>query len=135
MRRAGESIEAFRIRDAAWQRARRADPVRGPLIREWQRVRRITHNVIITAQQRASWARTGQRFKKYGITREVFDEYLDAQEGACAYCGKELPKDESRMAIDHDHVTGLVRGITHLNCNMHIGLAEEHFLGYMAASA
>lgn len=80
------------------------------------------------------YKREVRRFARYGLTREMFDEFLDAQEGACAFCGEELPKDISRFSIDHDHVTGGYRGLVHDQCNQIIGMGEKHLAGYLAAS-
>ncbi len=77
--------------------------------------------------------RQADRFRQYGLTAEMFEAYLDAQEGACGYCGGELSENRSHIAIDHDHVTGHFRSLTHLWCNSAIGGAEKHFIGYMAA--
>ena len=40
---------------------------------------------------------------------------LASQGGGCAICGN-LPK-KSKFAVDHDHKTGLIRGILCLICN------------------
>lgn len=74
-----------------------------------------------------------QLVTKYGLTNEMFDEYLDAQEDACAFCGEQLPKDITKIAVDHDHATGEFRGLVHMLCNAVIGHAErnDNFIGYM----
>ena len=48
------------------------------------------------------------RFKKYGVTREWYE--LEAKKG-CAICRKKLDVKRERGHIDHDHVTGKVRGV------------------------
>jgi len=58
--------------------------------------------------------------RKYGLTLEAFDALLAAQGGGCAICGKPEPDN-----VDHDHVTGRVRGILCWNCNIGVGHFED----------
>jgi hypothetical protein len=51
----------------------------------------------------------------YGITLEQYAEILEAQGGVCLLCQK--PPTEKRLAVDHNHETGLVRGLLHRTCN------------------
>jgi hypothetical protein len=60
----------------------------------------------------------------YGITPEDYQAMHDAQEGVCAICkcpasGK--AKQSSRLVVDHNHVTGEVRGLLCLSCNRALG--------------
>jgi hypothetical protein len=58
----------------------------------------------------ASSAAHEQRVEKlYGITGEEYDALLRLQGGRCAICGRR-PRTK-RLAVDHDHATGLVRGL------------------------
>ena len=45
----------------------------------------------------------------YGITAEQYDRILAFQGGTCAICKR--PPGKNRLAIDHDHKTGLIRGL------------------------
>jgi len=68
------------------------------------------------------WARLEQR---YGITREEYEALLDKQGGVCAICGNGC-KTGQRLAVDHCHETGRVRGLLCKSCNLHIGILERH---------
>lgn len=57
--------------------------------------------------------------KLYGITIEDYDRILCEQGGGCAICGKAAGN--RKLAVDHDHLTGEVRGILCLLCNTAIG--------------
>jgi hypothetical protein len=69
--------------------------------------------------------------RQFGITEEQFDAMLKEQNGCCAICGLEPSeasghRNKHRLHVDHDHVTGKVRGLLCNNCNAGIGyLAHE----------
>lgn len=66
-----------------------------------------------------------QRLRKYGITQEEYDTLIEHQGGVCAICKR--PMNGSRTeVIDHDHVTGQVRGILHGQCNTGLGMFEDN---------
>lgn len=49
---------------------------------------------------------------------------LAKQGGRCAVCGNPLAPADS--VLDHDHVTGEVRGVLHRGCNSMLGKIENH---------
>lgn len=67
----------------------------------------------------------------YGITLEEYASLLDKQGGVCAIChrperakmknGKRL-----RLAVDHDHNTGKIRGLLCGPCNRSLGAVGEN---------
>ena len=59
--------------------------------------------------------------KKYGITKEQYDNLLQQQGNGCAICGRKEEPDGRKLSIDHDHNTGEVRGILCNNCNNGLG--------------
>lgn len=65
-----------------------------------------------------------QRYYKYGITPEQFQEMCDRQDGRCAVCGGAEPGAPT-WQIDHDHVTGRVRGLLCRPCNVALGLLQD----------
>lgn len=54
--------------------------------------------------------------RSYGITVEEYDGLLASQNGVCAFCGRK-PAEKRRHAVDHDHVSGAIRGLLCLSCN------------------
>lgn len=65
--------------------------------------------------------------KRYGITLEDYNQMLDTQNGVCAICGK--PPKKNRLAVDHNHITGKVRGLLCATCNKVLGLFLSDYLG------
>jgi len=46
-----------------------------------------------------------------------------SQKGRCKLCGKEVLYD--KMQVDHNHTTGVVRGLLCYSCNSRIGYIES----------
>jgi hypothetical protein len=59
--------------------------------------------------------------KKYGLTVSQFDQLSEAQNGVCAIC-KEENSLHDKLYVDHDHLTGEVRGLLCVRCNAGIGM-------------
>lgn len=57
-----------------------------------------------------------RRVLKYGITGDEYDYLYAAQDGRCAICRRATGK-ARRLAVDHDHQTGQVRGLLCSPCN------------------
>lgn len=39
------------------------------------------------------------------------------QRGRCLLCNGKLPLESAKQALDHNHITGEVRGLLHMGCN------------------
>lgn len=66
------------------------------------------------AQKEAAWARG--ILKRYGLTAEDYWALYEAQGGVCYICQRATGK-VRRLAVDHDHATGYVRGLLCKPCN------------------
>jgi hypothetical protein len=58
--------------------------------------------------------------RTYGLSADEVDVMLDAQGGGCAICGV-LPDTLGKLHLDHDHMTGDIRGLLCQSCNQAIG--------------
>ena len=88
------------------------------------------------AAHRRSWG-----LKAYGLTIDTYEELLAAQGGVCAMCGQACSTGR-RLAVDHDHETGQVRGLLCYRCNRGLGVyetikdsAERYLAGRPAVNA
>lgn len=72
----------------------------------------------------ASWRKAHLR-RNFGITLEQYTEMLVKQGGVCAVCGGLNPTPTRRLAVDHDHKTGKIRGLLCGPCNLHLGKFED----------
>lgn len=60
-------------------------------------------------------------FKQYGITAQQYNDFLKSQNYGCAICGKEKNGKKRNFVIDHNHTTGIVRGLLCTQCNAGLG--------------
>lgn len=60
------------------------------------------------------------QLKRYGLTEEAFAAMLEKQGGVCAICHKECVV-YSRLCVDHDKETEVVRGLLCNHCNSGLG--------------
>lgn len=98
----------------AWQ----ADPARASLPSNDKNRRRTV------SRRRHSF---GAALKhNYGIGVEDFARMYYAQRCACAVCREFMDLEVAKSThVDHDHMTGAVRGLLCAPCNKGLGVAEE----------
>ena len=73
-------------------------------------------------KQKARKAWLKQRF---GLTLEEFNRAFADQEGRCAICGTHQTELSVSLHVDHDHVTGRIRGLLCGPCNRMLGMAKD----------
>jgi NMD protein affecting ribosome stability and mRNA decay len=61
--------------------------------------------------------------RKYGLTEQDVENMLAAQDSACLICAASLH--DAGFTVDHDHITGRVRGLLCSRCNRLIGLLRD----------
>jgi hypothetical protein len=62
--------------------------------------------------------------RKYGISLEDYNNIFNKQNGKCAICRGKCSSGR-RLAVDHDHKTGIVRGLLCGHCNQAIGKLHD----------
>lgn len=69
------------------------------------------------------------RYKRlYGITEQDYEQLLSEQFGGCAICRTHVIDKTGRRkywCVDHCHVTGKVRGLLCVKCNIFLGHFEK----------
>lgn len=98
---------------------------------EWRAARlvktRERHRRTFTPQGH----RAGHLRRNYGLTEPQYEAMVIAQDGVCAVCRKPETAVEPRsgrprlLSVDHDHVSGAVRGLLCRKCNSALGLLQE----------
>lgn len=67
--------------------------------------------------------------RKFGLTPAMYLEILRSQDMACAICRKRFSDFQYRLAVDHDHETGEVRGLLCGKCNQCLGAFGDNLAG------
>jgi len=63
--------------------------------------------------------------KKYNISLLEYEVLLNKQNGCCAICGKHQTQFTISLSVDHNHITGKIRGLLCHKCNRGIGLFDD----------
>jgi len=105
--------------------------------RMWERQNYAKNALAIKAHKRRWCVNNGDKMSHYqrksklktdyGLTIEQYEELLQYQNGICKICGKVNPNG-LRLCVDHNHITGEIRGLLCINCNKGLG----HFMDNIA---
>ena len=99
---------------------------------QYRRRERHQERIEQEREYKRLWARKnyeGQRKyllkRNFNMTLEEYDVLLEKQCNRCAICGKTPEENDRRLAVDHDHETGEVRGLLCRSCNLILGHAHD----------
>ena len=117
-----EHHDELRIKDAAYYAQHRDERVRYQT--EYNRA-----NAEDRAEKERIWRRAhphearSRDWKKRGIHMTVVEyrALVAIQDGRCAICG-----DGAKLNVDHDHATGVVRGLLCNKCNWGLGMFRDN---------
>jgi hypothetical protein len=79
-------------------------------------------------QKYSTYFRNRYVIRTYGVTSEWYEKKFAEQGGVCAICGAQPDIERhgiTRLAIDHDHDTGTVRGLLCNRCNAGMGIIGD----------
>jgi hypothetical protein len=71
--------------------------------------------------------------RTYGISMADYNAMFAEQEGRCVICGRHQSAFRRSLCVDHDHVTGEVRGLLCTNCNALLGHCRDDVEVLLAA--
>lgn len=74
----------------------------------------------------ASSRRKAHLKKFYRLTIAQYDLMFQAQGGCCAICGSASPGKTKYFHVDHNHVTGKIRGLLCMKCNLGLGSFNDN---------
>lgn len=95
---------------------------KSPKVREYDRKRS-------KLPERRSYAKNTSLLKLYNITIDDYNQMLKNQDNKCAICGNNetatIRGILRKLAVDHDHKTGLVRSLLCSRCNSVLGYTRD----------
>jgi hypothetical protein len=109
-------LEKKRAKDRDWYNRHKNDP-------EFK-ARKTARNKR-WASNNKEYSRKYYKTYHYGISYEDFLNLVEQQEGKCAICGIFFGEG---LYVDHNHETGVVRGLLCSNCNTGIGMLQDSIL-------
>lgn len=56
------------------------------------------------------------------MTLEDYNKMFQEQQGCCAICGRHQSEMKRPLNVDHNHLTGIVRKLLCVSCNVGLGL-------------
>lgn len=62
------------------------------------------------------------QLQKYGLSRNDYEAMFTQQRGKCAICKTGTV---NRLHVDHDHTTGVIRGLLCFECNIGLGKFKD----------
>ena len=62
--------------------------------------------------------------RKYGISLELYDQLVIDQNNKCAICSADFIG-KMKPCVDHNHITGAVRGLLCRPCNLALSVVEN----------
>lgn len=89
------------------------------------RVETETRRYVSESPERKQSRRNKFLIKKYGITIDQYNQMFISQNGRCSGCDRHQNELSKSLAVDHDHKTGIVRGLLCANCNLLIGFSYD----------
>lgn len=64
--------------------------------------------------------------RQYNLSIEEYNTKLKEQGHKCFLCGKDELDLKGKLHVDHDHITGKVRGLLCINCNTGLGHFKDN---------
>lgn len=78
------------------------------------------HVLAVKDVWRASTGRSRHLMDTYGITEDQYEYLLTKQQNRCIICDKHQSELKKRLAVDHNHKTGEIRGLLCDYCNYRV---------------
>lgn len=96
--------------------------------------KRRTPDEVAKAKARSATTHARHILVTYGITADEYQRIYEYQHGCCALCRRATGATR-RLAVDHCHSTGRVRGLLCKYCNRLLGFARDSVAFFQRCAA
>ena len=134
----GLTDEEKRLRANEKLRVRRLNPNDPLREREMERKRKWrldpanrekiqTYYLTTSGRESRKYSRKRHLKHMYGLSLDEYSSMLKSQNGKCKICKSDSPRNSGKyhLFVDHDHITGKVRGLLCHLCNIRIAWIEN----------
>jgi hypothetical protein len=103
-------------------------------VKAWQQANpeRVKATRKAARPRRAPIDRDARLRRVFGLCAEEYEAMLAKQGGRCALC-KRIPRKGRSLHVDHNHTTGVVRGLLCFRCNAGMGQFQEDIFRFADA--
>lgn len=93
-----------------------------------ERIRKQRLWVLKNKEKSTKYKRDWKLKNEYGITENEYQILFEIQNECCAICGSKSSGNikTNKLYIDHDHITGKVRGLLCNSCNNGLGKFKDN---------
>jgi hypothetical protein len=64
--------------------------------------------------------------REFGLSLVEYNQLVEKQMNRCVICGWQWTEGHKKLAVDHNHVTGKIRGLLCANCNAGLGQFKDN---------
>lgn len=91
-------------------------------MRNWRAEHKNYHKTYYTYEK----GKKNYLHTTYQMTLEEYNTKFQEQNGLCAVCKKHQSNFKRSLAVDHDHITGKIRGLLCFGCNISLGHMQDN---------
>ena len=86
---------------------------------------RVIRRICEQQKKNIERVRTRNRKRNYALTKDQFNDLVEAQQNCCPCCLREQ-WEFGIFHVDHNHITGEVRGLLCSQCNTALGMVKDN---------
>ncbi len=98
-------------------------------MKDIDRTKRLKKNWKLNNQDKVKLSNKKAGLKRfYGINVDEYNELFNQQNGKCKICGRHQSELKKSLSVDHNHLTGNIRGLLCNQCNLILGNANDKII-------